>query len=502
MPNLIPFLRKSRVAWIALSCALVSLYFFAPRLVYWRLLPIEQAGTTAEVIRAQAALAQLEHPFAHFTSDVNRVLHWRLFFPLLGRALHLPPKVYLALPHLGAILVLLLAGWLLAKHEVDTWTSLAITTLLATSSWFFVSIGWLGYFDSWFVLGVMAVVFTPGWQWNVVATLATPWIDERFVVILPFALILRLGYTRAFPRPDVPDASRTIKWILAALIPWLAIRLFSFAAGEDPTTNGYLRGMYERQAAIPAYNYLQGIWHGLRFAWVPVFAWLVLARKENSRHQVVLPAAFAGMLILNVFIASDIGRSMSVFLPAAMLGALLWWRQDRPGAGRALRLAAVLNLIFPAVHVTGAVTWPVRYLYTELDSLENPPPGLTPQFYVERALALMNQGDFKGAVANASIAIKLDGDTVDAYGIRASAHFRLTQHREALADADVALARQPHNPLYQNNRAHIRAAVGDLRGAIADLEQLLREPALASPLKEQALATLAELQRKLHAPPP
>ena len=53
-----------------MAAALLALFFFAPRFVYWR--ARETTITTAEVARARAALRQLENPFVRFDDHTNR----------------------------------------------------------------------------------------------------------------------------------------------------------------------------------------------------------------------------------------------------------------------------------------------------------------------------------------------------------------------------------------------------------------------------------------------
>ena len=57
---------------------------------------------------------------------------------------------------------------------MERWSVLALTTLLATCSWFFVSTGWLGYFDSWLILSLLVVTFTRPWLWTVITVLIAP----------------------------------------------------------------------------------------------------------------------------------------------------------------------------------------------------------------------------------------------------------------------------------------------------------------------------------------
>ena len=56
----------------------------------------------------------------------------------------------------------------------------------------FVSTGWLAYFDSWYVLGLLVATFSgsrssPRPQ----PACCAPWIDERFVLALPLVVLIR-----------------------------------------------------------------------------------------------------------------------------------------------------------------------------------------------------------------------------------------------------------------------------------------------------------------------
>ena len=105
------------------------------------------------------SLEQLHDPWIKIENPTNRVIAWRLLFPLIWHYGHLPSKLYLAMPWLGCLLAL----WLIAcgnYRRLKNWpeTSLAVG-VIRRSHGFFVSTGWLAYFDSWFVLGLMAVAF-------------------------------------------------------------------------------------------------------------------------------------------------------------------------------------------------------------------------------------------------------------------------------------------------------------------------------------------------------
>src|SRR5512140_2040801 len=82
---------------------------FSPRFWLWPAtgLPLgEFIAIQPEFHRAFHALRQLAEPWQRIDDPVNRVIEWRLFFPLLGHYLSLPKGLYLALPHLGCLLAL------------------------------------------------------------------------------------------------------------------------------------------------------------------------------------------------------------------------------------------------------------------------------------------------------------------------------------------------------------------------------------------------------------
>ena len=134
---------------------------FAPRFMHWSWIDLDSSEHHApEFNRAIDTLRQLEHPFMPITNPTNRVINWRLLFPLLGHLLHLPRWAFLALPSLGCLLVLGYVALLVRREGGTRWTAITATALTGTTSWFFVSTGWLAYFDSWYVLGLLVATFS------------------------------------------------------------------------------------------------------------------------------------------------------------------------------------------------------------------------------------------------------------------------------------------------------------------------------------------------------
>ena len=109
--------------------------------------------------RGKATLAQVEDPWAPIHAPTHRVLAWRFLLPMAWHCLHLTPHLLLAVPHLGCLLDLWLVAWLTHVRLGNWWQTALATQLFALLPWFFVSVGWLGYFDSLLVSGLLVAAF-------------------------------------------------------------------------------------------------------------------------------------------------------------------------------------------------------------------------------------------------------------------------------------------------------------------------------------------------------
>ena len=460
-----------RAAAIALLAATVSLLRFTPAFVLWRGLGIPAAASDPALNRAADMLGQLRHPLAFAASPNNRVIEWRLLFPVLGHALALPGWLYLALPHLGCLLVLTLVACLLLRRGAGTLEALAATILVATCSWFFVATAWLGYFDSWYILALVAVVFAPRGV-MLAAVLLAPWVDERFVLTLPLCLLLRdrcLAVPESVwpPRGRWSDAGAAV----LALLPWILIRLGAQLVHRDAVSGAYL------QAMTPGANapfYLSGLWQGLRWAWVPLLAGLAVEWRARGRAGALLLLGLALTLAVNLLAANDLSRSASALVPAVVAGVVLFGLRQPRLLLPLLLSACALNLLFPAEHVVGSWTEEIHPLTVELEHARHPPPALDPDYYTHAAAELNDRGDPRRAIELLDVALQLNPGAAAAYADRAVSYYKLGRLNEARADADHAVQLRPgfFEALY--NRAVIRAGAGDFRGAADDLAAALR----------------------------
>lgn len=446
---------------------LLSLYFFTPRFVLWSLLGTSE--TPPEVVRAGAALEQLQHPLAPMAGHTLRVMEWRLFFPVLGHALHLPGEVYLALPHLGCLLALLAMARVLRENGFSWLQVTAATVTLATCSWFFVSTGWLAYFDSWLILGLLVLVFFRS-RWAALGAVAVvPWIDEHFVLMLPFALLLRSRYlseTGDEPRGD--HGWRESLLLAAGLVPWAVIRVVAAFSGRDGVTGNYLQEM--QVASGP--DLLRGGWHGLRWAWVFAAFWLTNMWRSGARRFAGWAALFLATLAVNLLVAEDLSRSASAMLPVVILGMIWLKRSGFRAFGPVLLGVAGLNLLFPAEHVVGHQTIPILYAPAELNRNRDPLHDFSPEIYRRAATNFSRTDRPDDALHMLDIAIRLDPDVAEDHANLALALGTKKQWAEARAAIDRAIALAGDKPEFLFYRAAFKYQLGD-PGAKVDAEKSL-----------------------------
>lgn len=464
---------------LAAACFLLLVFFFSPSWGAFRLWSrVPEMGAMLEVRRGAATLEQLSHPGAPIADPLHAAIQWRLLIPLVGHLLHLPSPVFFALADLGCLLVLAYLVTLLRRQNLG-WLDCALATVvLGAASWFFTSTGWLGYWDSWFALALLIAAFSESRfaVWG--AFLWAPWIDERFVVAAPLALLCRhlwLAPAGAIS-PSKPDWRR--EWLVPTALTalFLVVRLGvlapSSAAGATP--GGYFAGRHFLSAPLP--RILLGVWEGLRAGWVFVLAAIVLLRPRRI-FGVPWGAVVGGVTLLLVFLglatAQDYSRSITMVLPVAALGALLLARSTVTWRRPTLLAATGAALLLPAHHVMNDAVNPIFYLYHELAALQHPPPGAMPELYELRAIHEMERGQAQSAETDLTLAIKLSDNPASAArqrGILRASHGRW---KDALDDFATAVEAEPKNPENWFLRAQASFSTGDFAAAHADLDHAL-----------------------------
>ena len=460
---------------LAGGCFALLVFFFSPPFGAYRIWSrVPEMQGMLEVRRGASVLLQAEHPGIAIADPLHAAIRWRLFFPAIGHLLQLPPPALFALAPLGALMALAFIVAVLRRRGLGfPETGLAVLVLGATS-WFFTSVSWLGYFDSWLVLALLFVAFARA-SWPVwLACVWAPWVDERFVLAAPLALLCRhmaVANAAAAAGP-APLRRRDLAVVAALLGAFVVVRLglLSGPAGSTTTIKGYFASF--AAANIPWSRIAFGAWAGLRAAWFFVAAavWLCWKRRKGG---IWMAAGVLAVLAAGLGTAQDLSRSMMLEMPAALLGVLLATTAATRWLPWALRIGAATALLLPAHHVMSDRVNPIYYLYHELAALENPPAVAMPELRVLRGLLEELDGNAGGAEADFTLAIKLGGHTSVALKQRGLLYATQRRWQEARRDFSAMVEEQPGEPDGWFLRSRVNLALGDMAGARADLQQAM-----------------------------
>jgi hypothetical protein len=473
---------------LAAACGAVLLFFFSPAWSLFRLWSrVPDLPASFAVRRGVSVLQQMADPGAPLADPLHAAIQWRLLFPLVGRILHLSPAMLFSLADVGCLLVLGFIVGLLRRIGL-AWAECAFATLLlGAASWFFTSTGWLGYYDSWLALALLAVAFAER-RWVVaLACLGAPWVDERFVIAAPLALLCREAWSLAREGSSATIASvggRSVArdrfdWRREGAVPavllagFVVVRLFvlSDRSGTGATVGGYFHGKRYLDAPMPVLAL--GVWEGLRAGWFFVAAAVVLLWRRRRGAGVFLGGAVLAIAIVGLATAQDYSRSMTMVFPAAVLGVLLTARAGVNWLPRGVRCGAVIALMLPAHHVMNDSVNPIYYLYHELAALRSPPRAAMPELYELRAIHDMERGDHAGAYANLTLAIELSDNPASPSRQRGILCASQGRWADALRDFSTAVDHDPENPDAWFMRAQANAAVGNLVAAHTDITHAL-----------------------------
>lgn len=499
--------RELLLRWLlALGCVAILLFFFSPSWAAFRLWSrVPEMGVMLEVRRGASVLEQLAHPGAEIADPLHRAIQWRLLFPVIGHVLHLPPVVFFSLAHVGCLLVLGYLAGLLRRQGWSWRDTLLATVSFGAASWFFTSTGWLGYFDAWFALGLLLVAFADS-RWTVwTACLWAPWVDERFVVALPLALLCRYAGRMLLPAPAAePSAAASVRryaWSPDTVVPaalaavFCIVRLGALAhySSTGATVAGYLAEQHFLDA--PPVQIALGVWDGLRGGWLFVAVGLsalwstrllsptsVGPGVDHSRATgshlrprtiaILLGACAVVTAAIGLATAQDYSRSMTMLVPLVALCLLLAGRTaPSPRRSLLLQITVLLALLLPAHHVMNDRINPIYYLYHELAALRSPPRGAMPELFELRAIHEMERGEFAQAEHSLTLAIKLaqnPASPAKQRGILAASHGRWA---EALRDFSTMVEFDAKNPEAWFMRAQAQLALGRPNDARADLNQ-------------------------------
>jgi len=480
---------------VAVSTGAAVLFFFSPCFTNWQGLKYpELQPTTPEFERARFALAQLDDPAAPIPHPVHYGIKWRLLFPVLCHLARVPAGIYLALPHMGCVLCLGLVAWLSHKRLQDWSQAWLVTAIFAALPWFFVSTGWLAYFDSWLVLGMLLYTFVPARAVSLSACAFTPWIDERFIFALPVLMATKAALA--------PADERRSRW-QGILIPcvvggiYVFLRAYEWLSGDAEAVR-HINFHLQEARHVGFGTYIEGLWSGFRVAWLViglalVSVWMTCGRSMGS----LLAAVTAITTVVSLLIVADMSRTLMVLASLALVG--MWYLAERTGARARLALGALLaaNLLLPASHVVWSRTFPVRSLPTEIAYYRTPPDWIYAPEHFRRGNTLLSAGRAKEAREEFSEAIRLEGRWTAPHVQRAVASLRLGDIESSRQDLEAVLQADPECYDALLLRALLPGAGRDVKATMADLRRALESAPLSWPPRQQVEGMLEQMQKSL-----
>jgi hypothetical protein len=313
-------------------------------------------GEPVMISRTPGMVLQLRDPWVgltnlpRFHNPLYVASRWRLLPPFAGHLLNLNPETYFTALRSGAWWMLLLAtayAWRLG----GTRACLLAAVVTATAS------PWLNaaenmQFDGWAIGTLLVAAFTPNRTvaWAVIAL--GPWIDERFALMLPVALIARAWATGTNPWREA-----------TGLVPYALARAVAMAMGD--TVAGNVKLVTVGWNAPDCLNGWALAWR-LSLVILAVGGWTLLRHLRPSLWWLAIGAPVG--LALTAWLATDYTRASSWLLPVALIGCML------PAMRRlqtTMLCLVLLNFTLPYWNVCAVHKIPTASLFS-------PPPGTWP----------------------------------------------------------------------------------------------------------------------------
>ena len=332
---------------------------------------IEKAVLSGFSERGLHVVRQSRHLATTIDDAKHKIVRWRLLIPAVGYYFQLPGGMTLGLAHVGCVAWLLALVFVARAHARTParppYEAGCLALVAGASAPFFTSMGWLGYYDSWLVLALLAVGFVPA-QWVVlIACVAGPWIDERFVIGLPLALLVRwnVGEKRDQPLWRWLKSEAVLPCVVVSC--YALVRLHLGGSGSSQTVREYFH-QFVIAPRVSVSDRLLGAWAGLRFGWLLIGAAVVLIGLTAATLPRIRAALLALAIVVTglagLYTALDLSRSMALLTPVIPLG---WILASRTAAWQRFHLApllAVSSLLLPGQHVVGVVAMDVDNAWT------------------------------------------------------------------------------------------------------------------------------------------
>lgn len=346
--------RPSTIPAAVLLAILLAFLFHPPRLVSMT----HYLKGSYQWTRAMTYLQQVENPFR---SDVEPAMRWRLLPPLVAHYLQLRGVISFLIPWAGIVALLAFVANVLKRRLPDGAYVLGCTVAIANTFAVLIPIHWYGMNDAWVWLALMVLAFSKSRKAILAACLLAPWIDERFLIGLPLAWIIR-----SFDREE-PLLRQEIL-LCAPILIYLGARILGAFKGigvESDFLAGQMREVIVYGRMVPL-----AWWMGLNACWVAI---LYGAATLSVRERWIAGLVFAATAGLTILLAADLSRSSAIVLPAILFGMLRFARfrpADAPKAALGLGLCA---LMLPLVNVVYNKTDPIDPIPYELIRLVRGP---------------------------------------------------------------------------------------------------------------------------------
>jgi hypothetical protein len=347
--------RISRSCLAGLGCLAVIVFFHSPR---WWLIVRETPGAF-EWARALTYLKQCADPFR---TDIEPAMRWRFIPQILVFALGRSPAVALLIPWLGCWALLAFVHYTARSRAIGERDSLMLTLVIGATAPVLVSTGWLGINDAWVILGLCYLIFG-GRRWLLVlACVACPLIDERFIFGVPYVIALR-ALPAAAPGKSMAWLKSVAPQVALALLPFVLVREIGTAVrGGSPADAGFMRDAIRDSRTYLAYAPV-GLLMAIRIAVVPAAPGLVAEwRKRRGASGIVFGLA-GGAVLIGFLLAADTMRTAGLLVPLLLWGTLATARAGTRVPWRWLALAA---LLLPAAQVTNTKIAPINSLPVEV----------------------------------------------------------------------------------------------------------------------------------------
>jgi hypothetical protein len=322
---------------------LLSLFFFSPRFINWDL---SRAGSF-EVSRAISFLQQVNNPW---DSSIESALKWRLLIPNTAHFTGIRGWAALSISWIGVVVLLAQTTWIILNITRDRWLAITGCVLVSSSSAVVVSTGWLGINDAWYLSGLMTVAFVKNPLWLLGSCLISPWLDEKFLIALPLAILTRW-------HQDIQSNTRDALFKLMSLItcgviPYITTRIFVTFFYSDASSTSFVKSVLTGFTTWLPWVHL-GWWMAFRLGWIFIVIsfWLILI-VGGLRYLLIALFLFLSSSLAITILAADMSRSAAMVLPL-----LVWGWSNAPsntifGNANMRNIIVLSNLLIPCMHVT------------------------------------------------------------------------------------------------------------------------------------------------------